>query len=77
MRTELTNHLCPTDPAELLLLSYRSLKCNHPDHLKSLVLELKKLFYFEKAVCAQGNVIEPGQANHDPDIDLGDISYPD
>lgn len=77
MRIELANHLCPADLADLLSLSYRSIKCNHPDHLKSLVLELKKLFYFENAVCAQGNVIELGRADQEPDIDVCNISYPD
>ena len=77
MRTDLANHLSPADLADLLSLSYRSLKCDHPDHLKSLVLGLKKLFCFENAVCAQGNVLEFGQADREPEIDVCNISYPD
>ena len=76
MRTELTNHLCTADFANLLSLSCRSLKCYHIDHLKSLVIELKKLFYFENAVCAHGNVIELGRVDQEPDIDVCNISYP-
>jgi DNA-binding CsgD family transcriptional regulator len=77
MRTELTNHLCRRDFAELLSLSYRSLKCNHRDQLKALVLELKKLFCFENAVCAQGSVLELVQNSQELDIDVCNISYPD
>jgi LuxR family transcriptional regulator, quorum-sensing system regulator CviR len=77
MRTELTNHLCRRDFAELLSLSYRSLKCNHQDQLKALVIDLNRLFYFENAVCAQGNVLGLVQTSQELDIDVCDVSYPD
>lgn len=73
---ELVNHLSHSDLTDLLCLSHQSLSCNNHRELKSLVLGLNKLFYFENAVCAQGNVQELVQSDPEPDINVFDISYP-
>lgn len=74
---QLIDQLTNNDLTELLTLSHRSLGCKNHEDLNALVIDLNKLFYFENAVCAQGNVLELVQSNQEPDIDVCDISYPE
>jgi hypothetical protein len=77
MNNGLENHLCSSDMVELLDLSFQSLHCDNRNDLETLVLGLKKLFYYEYAVCARGNVIELMEARGVPRLDVIDINYPD
>lgn len=77
MKTGLANLLSGNDLVELLNLSYQSIHCNNRNDLESLILSLKRLFYFEYAVCAQGNTLELLEAKGVPQLDVIDINYPD
>lgn len=61
----------------MLNLSFQSIHCHNHDDLEALVLNLKNLFSFEYAVCAQGNAIEPIEAKGIPQLNVFDISYPE
>ncbi|EKE06466.1 MAG: LuxR family transcriptional regulator [uncultured bacterium] len=76
MRKKLEDHLAQSDLLKLLLLSYKSLSCDDHNSLKSLILSLKELFYFDNSVCAKGNVLDIIQ-NKDPEIEIFDICYPE
>ena len=58
MRIDLAKHLSSSDMVELLDLSYQSIHCHSRNELETLILSLKRLFFYEYAVCAQGNTIE-------------------
>jgi DNA-binding CsgD family transcriptional regulator len=77
MKCGLRKYLGANDMAQMLDLSFQSIHCKDRDHLERLVLALKKLFYFEYAVCAQGNAIELIEAKRPPKLDVFDINYPD
>lgn len=77
MKKNLLNHLSRNDLVELMSLSHQSLSCRDYHDLKSLVLKLKNILYFENAVCAQGNVLELLHNVEAPNIDVFNISYPD
>lgn len=77
MNIGLENHLSGNDMAQLLDLSFQSIHCESRDNLKKLILNLKKLFFFEFAVCARGNAIELLEARGVPQLDVIDVNYPD
>jgi DNA-binding CsgD family transcriptional regulator len=77
MRSDLAKYLSSSDMVELLDLSYQSIHCHSRNQLETLMLSLKRLFFFEYAVCAQGNTIELLEAKGIPKLDVIDINYPD
>ena len=76
MNTGMENHLSGNDMAELLGLSSQSIHCDSRNALATLILSLKRLFHFEYAVCARGNVIELIEARGVPRLDVIDVNYP-
>lgn len=76
MKNDMKNHLSGNDMSELLDMSFQSIHCHNRNDLETLILSLAKLFYFEYAVCARGNVIELLKARGAPRLDVIDINYP-
>lgn len=79
MEIELLNHLDKKDHAELMILSQRSLSCKNENDLVKLVLDLKNLFYHDRAVLASGNIAEVfsnRKPDRKPEINCLNMGYP-
>ena len=76
MKTELLKDLSRCDLAEMVSLSYRTLKCNTEDQLKKLVMDLNSIFPFENVLFAQAKVPD-AFFNPNVDVTILNVSYPE
>lgn len=74
---ELNNHFSKRDLVKLMSLSHRSLTCRDIAEFKSLLVDLKELFYYENAMCAQADIraiIRSDQKNLN--MNVCNVSFP-